>query len=395
MNEKKLYTTAQILLDSIQTNKQTITEVLITIESYTTIKDEMDRVTKLLRNIDKQAKFICSTEVNVIATYLPQNQPLYAYFLFGVIPSLMSKEVYIRPPLLLNKQLSELSKIFSPILNNLNLYCGSRSQFFNTIVSKADVIIFTGKYRNVKDLIKKVDGQPLVIFNGSGLNPIIISETADLEIATTNCLKAQTYNSGQDCMAPMAIFVHKNIYDVFTNMLIKSVSNLKVGDYTNKSVDIGPLLSIDSFKDSINIINNHQNKILCGGEIDHIKKIIYPTIIEFDSLSKLPIEEIYAPIYRIVKYSSIEDIKKFLLTKYIKKHAAYISYFGQSPAPEIDDHLVLLNKTIESLDDGNEAFGGYGIFSSFIFHAGCFYSRPILISKEIAQCFSQEDRLIS
>ena len=104
----KLENTIKLLQNTLQENKETIKKSLIKVESFKTIMDEFDRVESLLRNIHKQAAFLLSAEVERTAVYLPQNQPLYSLFLFGIIPSLLSKKIFIRPPVLLAEPYTEL-----------------------------------------------------------------------------------------------------------------------------------------------------------------------------------------------------------------------------------------------------------------------------------------------
>jgi len=51
---------------------------------------------------------------------------------------------------------------------------------------------------------------------------------------------------------------------------------------------------------------------------------------------------------------------------------------------------IIKNNTIDSVDNGNEVFGGYGSHSSFVKHADYFSAQPILISQEIARFFGYE-----
>lgn len=49
--------------------------------------------------------------------------------------------------------------------------------------------------------------------------------------------------SGQTCVCPNRIFVHRAIHDKYVEMLSKAVSKLVVGCGMEKNVNIGPLIN--------------------------------------------------------------------------------------------------------------------------------------------------------
>lgn len=389
MNSSALEKTIILLQNALRENKETITNTLIKIESLKTIKDEFDRVESLLLNIHKQKSFILAAEVEKIAVYLPQNQPLYSLFLFGVVPSLFSHKVFIRPPILLRELYTELLKSFSTVFSNIVLVNFSRRAFFDNVTAASQVVIFTGKFSNVNSLCKRLSKETLLLYNGSSSNPFIIGKDAELSSAVKKCIRAQTYNSGQDCMAPRMIIVHDSISDQFSQLLIEAVRNLTIGEYSDEQVDIGPLLSMEAFESGVKFLQDHRSTTLCGGQIAREKRIIYPTIMHFRTLAALPTEELFAPFFRIVKYSDIGDVIAFLNSIKMRTIAGYVSYFGADPLATIPGYQIIHNDALESLDDGNEPFGGYGTQASFVKFGDYFNPQPVLVSQEVARFFGK------
>lgn len=386
----KLENTIKLLQNTLQENKETIKKSLIKVESFKTIMDEFDRVESLLRNIHKQAAFLLSAEVERTAVYLPQNQPLYSLFLFGIIPSLLSKKIFIRPPVLLAEPYTELVNCFSRVIENLILSDLPRKVFFEEVTAFSQVVIFSGKYNNVNSLCNQVSRDTLLLFNGSSSNPCIIGKDAELTSAVGKCTRAQCYNSGQDCMAPRMIIIHEDVYNKFSSMLSETLGSLLVGDYLDEQTDIGPLISMESYLSGVKFLQKNQANIAFGGQFEQEKRIIFPTLMHFDALEALPMEEVFAPIFRLVKYSDMNSVVSFLNTLRMRNIAGYIAYFGSEIFAPIRGYQIINNDSIQSLDDGNEPFGGSGVHASFVKIGDYQKPQPILISQEVARFFGKE-----
>lgn len=62
----------------------------------------------------------------------------------------------------------------------------------------------------------------------------------------------------------------------------------------------------------------------------------------------------------------------------------YVSIFGNLDYIEkIKKSVIIKNKIVNDVEEGNKAYGGYGECANFINYGNKFSYRPILISKEI------------
>lgn len=77
--------------------------------------------------------------------------------------------------------------------------------------------------------------------NGSGHNPVIIANDANLSEAVDAIISLKTYNSGQDCANPNSILVDSRIFTNFVTLLKSRLACVKVGLYGDEEVIIGPL----------------------------------------------------------------------------------------------------------------------------------------------------------
>ena len=124
------------------------------------------------------------------------------------------------------------------------------------------------------------------------------------------------------------IIIHEDVYNKFSSMLSETLGSLLVGDYLDEQTDIGPLISMESYLSGVKFLQKNQANIAFGGQFEQEKRIIFPTLMHFDALEALPMEEVFAPIFRLVKYSDMNSVVSFLNTLRMRNIAGYIAYFG-------------------------------------------------------------------
>ncbi|MFL0809406.1 MAG: NAD-dependent succinate-semialdehyde dehydrogenase [Agarilytica sp.] len=75
-----------------------------------------------------------------------------------------------------------------------------------------------------------------------GNAPFIVFEDADLDAAVSGLMASKFRNAGQTCVCANRVFVHADVYEKFSDKLIKAVQALKVGEGIGEDSDIGPLI---------------------------------------------------------------------------------------------------------------------------------------------------------
>src|SRR5699024_11379236 len=76
-----------------------------------------------------------------------------------------------------------------------------------------------------------------------GKSANIIFEDADLDEAVDGSIEAIFRNQGQICLAGSRILVQEGVYDQFLEKFVAKVKEIKVGDPTEESTDMGALVS--------------------------------------------------------------------------------------------------------------------------------------------------------
>lgn len=367
--------------------KDVLLSILTRIESYSYANDEIERSVQTLLNIHLEKDFL-SVKARLICSFLPINQPLYGLILFGLIPSLVAENIYIRPSIDTLDVVLEVSALLNipDIWSNVELLEITRTRFLSDYVSRANVNIFVGKYQNAKVAQSYANPSSLFLFSGSGINPFVVAYTHDLDVVVDKAIKARLYNSGQDCAAPNVFIVNEAQKDAFIDLLIRRLKSIKVGEYSDKEVAVGPLIREASFKDSVLSIAHNRQKILFNGHVDIKNKIIFPTVLVANIWDRITFQEQYAPIFTFSTYYDEIELKQYFYDIRYIKNAMYVSVFGDLKQPKyLNNSIILHSKSVLDEEQGNLCFGGYGSEANYVWDGEAEHSRPILITKEIYQ----------
>ena len=76
-----------------------------------------------------------------------------------------------------------------------------------------------------------------------GAAPVIVEPDADIEDAIPLLIKGGFYHAGQVCVSVQRIFAHEKICDELAKNIAKLAAKLMVGDPTNATTEVGPLIS--------------------------------------------------------------------------------------------------------------------------------------------------------
>lgn len=178
--------------------------------------------------------------------------------------------------------------------------------------------------------------------------------------------------------------MHSKIKDIFLSKLTNKISKVKIGDYHNSEVRIGKVIDSTHLDFAGKFLRQNAEKIFWGGNIDFKQSIIYPTII-LTALKEIQnYTEFFSPIFFVSIYDSEDDLSLFFKRKEYLAAAMYVSIFGDIKRNKwVENSVILKNKNILDVEEGNKPYGGYGPKANFISFNRYYIHRPILISKEI------------
>lgn len=229
-----------------------------------------------------------------------------------------------------------------------------------------DLIFFTGSPALAKTVMAAAARYltPVVLELG-GKSPCIIDKTANIRRAAKRIAWGKTLNSGQTCIAPDYILIHKDVKEEFVKAFAEEVKMLHGEDvaadkhYVRMVNDRAFERVTGYFKDG---------DIIYGGGSDAETRFIEPTIIENMSLdSPLMTEEIFGPVFPMVVMDDYvrpfaEKVVDFVNSR--EKPLAFY-YFGDEAdgwdmVKRTSSGGGCINDVIMHIANENVPFGGVG-----------------------------------
>lgn len=176
------------------------------------------------------------------------------------------------------------------------------------------VVSFTGSTGVGRKLLHSAADQVLKPAMELGGNaPLIVFEDADIDVAVEGAMLAKMRNLGEACTAANRIYVHADVAEAFTAKFTAAMSALKVGDGTDPSVDVGPLVNADTRNKVVAFVADavaKGAKIECGGTTPNGTGFFYPPTVmsNVSEDSECVHDEIFGPVAAIQTFTEQEDV---------------------------------------------------------------------------------------
>ena len=243
---------------------------------------------------------------------------------------------------------------------------GNRDVNTALLEQRWDIIFFTGSPSLAKTVMAAAaKNLTPVILELGGKSPCIIDKTADIRRAAKRLAWGKTLNSGQTCIAPDYILIHKDIKDAFVKEFAKEMKVLHGEDikadrhYVRMVNDKAFERVTGYFKDG---------DIIYGGRTDAATRFIEPTIIENVALdSPLMTEEIFGPVFPMITLDGNSDEFREKVIKFVterEKPLAFYSFGKESDGWEVIRRTSsgggCINDVIMHIANENIPFGGVG-----------------------------------
>jgi succinate-semialdehyde dehydrogenase/glutarate-semialdehyde dehydrogenase len=180
----------------------------------------------------------------------------------------------------------------------------------NAIVRKLG---FTGSNEVGKLLMRQCADQVKNISLELGGNaPFIVFDDADLDEAVAGALLCKFRNSGQTCITANRILVSDAVYDEFLDRFVRAASKLVVGDGTDPSSAVGPLIDQRAFEKVCAHVADALDRgadLLLGGHPHERGGTFYsPTVLDGVGLeADMSREETFGPVAGIQRFGDEDE----------------------------------------------------------------------------------------
>jgi aldehyde dehydrogenase (NAD+) len=238
---------------------------------------------------------------------------------------------------------------------------GNREVNERLLSYRFDLIFFTGSPLLGK-LVMKAASQYLtpVILELGGKSPCIVDKSCDVKLAARRIVFGKTLNSGQTCIAPDYLFIHKNVKVEFIEAFQDELKQMHGVD-PEKSEHYVRIVNEKAFDRVLSYME--EGDVIVGGKSNRETRYIEPTLIENVKCdSSLMTDEIFGPIFPLMEFEDIDEVLKFVNERE-KPLALY--YFGDEKKGwkvirKTSSGGACINDTIMHIANENAPFGGVG-----------------------------------
>jgi len=167
--------------------------------------------------------------------------------------------------------------------------------------------------RHVGEVVTRRLGRTLLELGGN--NAIIVSPTADLNLATRAILFGAVGTAGQRCTTTRRIIVHDSIQKEVTRLLMEAYEQVRIGNPLETETLMGPLINtkaVDDMQAALAAVRRGGGEILYGGERLGGPNYpggcyVRPCLVAAQHDLKIVHQETFAPVLYIISYRTLEE----------------------------------------------------------------------------------------
>ena len=163
-------------------------------------------------------------------------------------------------------------------------------------------------------MVGKRLGRSLLELGGN--NAIIVTESADLDLALRGVLFGAVGTAGQRCTSTRRLFLHEGIADEMEKRLVEAYRQVAIGDPLDPSTLMGPLINegaVDEMLAAVEKIKEQGGEILIGGG-RHREGVpagghyVEPTLVRARHDMPIVHDETFAPILYLIRYRDLDEV---------------------------------------------------------------------------------------
>ena len=266
--------------------------------------------------------FVQREAIGVCTGIIPWNFPLLMA-VWKIAPAIaMGNSVVLKPspltPLTALKLVEAIHETGLLPRGVVNVVTGRGVELGEELVThpEVDKVAFTGSTRTGRRILEMA--APMitkVTLELGGRSANIVLPDADLDIAVDGCLFATFLHPGQICESGTRLYLHEAIHDEFLALMVERARGLRVGDATDFSTQVGPVISRQQQDSILRAIERGRSEgtVECGGGrpagVGDRGFYIEPTIITgLAEQSGVSRDEIFGPVVAVHRWKDEPDV---------------------------------------------------------------------------------------
>ncbi|MBL8045404.1 MAG: aldehyde dehydrogenase family protein, partial [Anaerolineales bacterium] len=195
------------------------------------------------------------------------------------------------------------------------LMIGSNEEVGERLINdpRLPLVSFTGSIRtgrHVAEAVARRLGRSVLELGGN--NGIIVTEDADLKLATRAIVFGSVGTAGQRCTSTRRIIMHKSVAKDLTARLLKAYKQVPIGNPLEDGVLMGPLVNeraVENMLAALETVKAQGGEVLTGGR--RLPKLgacyVEPTIVKVKQQLPIVCDETFAPILYLMEYETLDE----------------------------------------------------------------------------------------
>jgi betaine-aldehyde dehydrogenase len=267
---------------------------------------------------EHQVNFTVKEPFGVVGAIVPFNYPLLLLS-WKVAPALAAGNTVVIKPAeqtpLATLALVAAFEVLPPGV--VSIVTGTGDEAGEPLVTHpgVDMIAFTGSTETGKRIMRlAADSLKKINLETSGIDPFIVCEDADVEVAARGGVWARFLNAGQVCTSAKRFYVVEAVASAFVERFTALAREIVVGDPLRPETDMGPVISraaLDRVHRALETAQHEGARLLTGGGRPAGCKrgyFIAPAVLDGVRHGSSPTrEEIFGPVAAIVRVRDVDE----------------------------------------------------------------------------------------
>jgi succinate-semialdehyde dehydrogenase/glutarate-semialdehyde dehydrogenase len=296
----------------------------------------------------------------------PWNAPLMLSTLHAIPALFAGCAVIVKPSEVTPRFVKPMMETIreTPELAEVLMFVVGDGETGQAVVENVDIVNFTGSVPNGRKVAEACAKRfiPSILELG-GKDPVIVTQTADLQRAATAVLRGAVTSTGQVCFSIERIYVQEKVHDAFVDLLIKEAERVELNYPDPNRGQIGPFIA----ERQAVIVEDHLEdavrkgaKIRTGGKTENLGGGLYmrPTVLtDVTHDMKIMRDETFGPVMPVMKYRTEDDAVRLANDTYFGLSGAVIAG-TEDEAQRLADRL---DAGTVSVQDTFLTFAGFGV----------------------------------
>lgn len=145
-----------------------------------------------------------------------------------------------------------------------------------------------------------------------GKSPVVVDQTADIELAAKTIAWGKFINAGQTCIAPDHIHVHRSIKDQFLQHVCAHLDAWYGEGLAAKNAELSRVINVRHSQRVADLIDDataRGARLIYGGVVDVEEHFVSPTLLdEIPADARIMHEEIFGPVLPIIAFDHMDEV---------------------------------------------------------------------------------------